>query len=95
MQYEERLVFTMTVLRTHHEDILKISEMMRYHRKYLDALDCTAFSCHEEETGQSCGARCIFFYFSNTGRLPIVTCHENNFLGERELCGILYEYICI
>ncbi len=41
--------------------------MMRYHGKHLDALDCTAFSCHKEETEQSSGARCVFFYFSNTG----------------------------
>ncbi len=57
----------MAARRAHHKDyiqcndILKISETMRYHRKHLDALDCTAFSCHKEETEQSYGARCIFF----------------------------------
>ncbi len=35
--------------------------------KHLDALDYTAFSCHKEETEQSCGTRCVFFYCSNTG----------------------------
>ncbi len=56
----ECLVFTMTALRTHHEDwircnhILQISRMKRYHEKHLDALDCTAFSCHKEDTEQSC-----------------------------------------
>ncbi len=64
---------------------------MRYHWKHLDTLDCTAISCDKGETEQCCGARCIFFYFSNTRRLPIVTCHEKDFWGERELCDILYE----
>ncbi len=64
---------------------------MRYHGKHLDTLDCTAFSCHKEDTEQSFGARCVFFYFSNTGRLVIVACREKDFLGERELCDIQYE----
>ncbi len=63
---------------------------MRYHRIHFDALDCTAFPCHKE-TEQSWGARRVFFYFSNTGRLPIVACREKDILGERELCDIQYE----
>ena len=88
-------IFTMIALRTHRDDEtrcndhLQISETMRYHGKHLDALDCTAFSFQYEETEQSCGARRVFFYFSNTGRLPIVACREKDFLGERELCDIL------
>ncbi len=81
----EYLVFMMTARQS------QISKTMRYHGKHLDTLDCVAFSCHREETEQSCGARHVFFYFSNTGRLPIVACCERDFLGERELCDILYE----
>ncbi len=44
----ECLAFMMTALRT-----LKISQMMRYHEKHFDALDCLAFSCHKEVTEQS------------------------------------------
>ncbi len=59
---------------------------MRYHGKHLDALDCTAFSCHKEETEQSCTQDASFSTSATLGK---------DFLGERELCDILWVCICI
>ena len=74
-------------------DLLKIFGKLQISLKVSFVLDCTAFSFWYEETEQSCGARRVFFYFSNTGRLPIVACREKDFLGERELCDILWVYM--
>ncbi len=63
-------------------NILNISEMMRYHWKHLDALDCTAFSCHKEETEQSCSARQSSSTSVTLGFPPIVTRCEKEFEGE-------------
>ncbi len=70
--------------------IRSILGLGNYYKRFIKSYCViTAFSCHKEETEQSCGARRVFFYFSNTGRPPIVACHEKDFLGERELCDIL------
>ncbi len=66
---------------------------MRYHGKHLDALDLQPFLVIKRRLNSFAAQDASFSTSVTLGFPPTVTCREEDFLGERELCDILYEYI--
>ncbi len=105
MHYEEwsqtAEIFIMTTLRTHHEDETRCND----HLQILKLSNVMESACSPQivqpflfikKRLKSLAVQDKSFSTSVTlGVLPIVTCREKDFWGERELCDILHEYICI